>query len=94
VPDGLAVLLLDGVFEQVGRPPTGGDAADAGDLAAGPDRDDEPRVVEGERLQRRALQFGARLRATVSPSSNATCASGGSTCPVRASVAEARSSAA
>ena len=52
VPDGLAVLPLDGVFEQVGEPSAGGDVGDVGDPAAGPDRDDEPLVVEGERLQR------------------------------------------
>ena len=40
VPDGLAVLPLDGVYEQVGQPPPGGDAGDAGGPAAGPDRDD------------------------------------------------------
>jgi hypothetical protein len=33
VLDGLAVLPLDGVFEQVGQPPAGGDAGDAGDPA-------------------------------------------------------------
>ena len=76
VPDGLTVLPLDGVFEQVGQPPAAGDAGDVGDPAAGPDRDDEPLVVEGERLQRPALQLRVRLRATVSPSSSATCASG------------------
>ena len=37
VPDGLAVLPLDGVFEQVGQMPAGGDAGDVGDPAAGPD---------------------------------------------------------
>ena len=52
VPHGLAVLPLDGVFEQMGQPPAGGDAGDVGDPAAGPDGDDEPFVVEGERLQR------------------------------------------
>jgi hypothetical protein len=31
VPDGLAVLPLDGVFEQVGQSPAGGDAGDVGD---------------------------------------------------------------
>src|SRR6266699_1684558 len=36
----------------------------------------------------------SRLRATVSPSSSATCASGGSTCPVLGSTTEARSPAA
>ena len=38
-------------------PPAGGDAGDVGDTAAGPDRDDEPLVVECERLQRPALQL-------------------------------------
>jgi hypothetical protein len=37
VPDGLAVLPLDGVFEQVGQLPAGGDAGDVGYPAAGPD---------------------------------------------------------
>src|ERR1700732_2101341 len=39
---GLAVLPLDGVFEQVRQVPAGGDAGDVGDPVAGPDRDDEP----------------------------------------------------
>src|SRR5580693_3617982 len=83
MPDGLAVLPLDGVLEQVGCPPAGGDAGDVGDPAARPDRDDEPLVVEGERLQGPALQFRGQVAGHVSPSSSATCASGGSTCPVR-----------
>src|SRR5919202_5752178 len=65
VPDGLAVLPLDGVFEQGSQPPAGGDAGDVGGPAAGPDRDDEPRVAEGERLQLPALSSASRLRATV-----------------------------
>src|SRR6266851_717648 len=58
---GLAVLPLDGVFEQVGQMPAGGDAGDVGDSAAGTDRDDEPLVVEGERLQRPALQLRVQV---------------------------------
>jgi len=42
-------------------PPAAGDAGDAGDPAAGPDRDDEPLVVEGERLQRPALQLRVQV---------------------------------
>src|SRR6266496_5644849 len=61
VPDRLAVLPLDGVFEQVGQPPAAGDAGDVGDPAAGPDRDDEPLVVEGERLQRPAPQLRVQI---------------------------------
>src|SRR5499427_11137057 len=61
VLDGLAVLPLDGVLEQVGQVPAGGDAGDVGDGAAGPDRDDEPLVVEGERLQRPALQLRVQV---------------------------------
>src|SRR6266496_6673739 len=61
VRDGLAVLPLDGVFEQVGQPPAAGDAGDVGDPAAGPDRDDEPLVVEGERLQRPAPQLRVQI---------------------------------
>src|SRR5690349_10935593 len=45
VPDGLAVLPLDGVLEQVGQPAAGGEAGDVGDPATGPDRDDESLVV-------------------------------------------------
>jgi hypothetical protein len=51
----LAVLPLDGVFEQVGQLTAAGDAGDIGDPAAGAGRDDEPVVVEGERLERPAL---------------------------------------
>src|SRR5512133_3116848 len=54
VADGLAVLTLDGVFEQVGQLPAAGDAGDVGHPTAGTDRDDEPFVVEGERLERPA----------------------------------------
>src|SRR6266571_8942551 len=56
VPDGLAVLPLNGVFEQMGKLPAGGDAGYVGDPAAGPDRDHEPLVVEGERLRLLAPQ--------------------------------------
>jgi 2-polyprenyl-6-methoxyphenol hydroxylase-like FAD-dependent oxidoreductase len=61
VPDGLAVFPFDGVFEQVGKPPAGGDAGDVGDPAAGPDRDDEPLVVEGECLRRPAVQLRGQV---------------------------------
>src|SRR5215471_5260039 len=61
VLDGLAVLPLDGVFEQVGQVPAGGDAGDVGDGAAGPDGDDEPLVVEGERLQRPGIQLRVQV---------------------------------
>jgi hypothetical protein len=61
VPDGLAVLPLDGVLEQVGQPSASSDAGDVGDPAAGPDRDDEPLVVEGELLQRLALQLRVQI---------------------------------
>src|SRR6266568_5275105 len=61
VGDGLAVLPLDGVLEQVGQVPAGGDAGDVGDPAAGPDRDDEALVVEGERLQRPAVQLRVQV---------------------------------
>ena len=61
VPDGLAVLPLDRVFEQMGQLPAAGDAGDVGDPAAGPDRDDEPLVVEGERLQRPALELRVQV---------------------------------
>ena len=61
MPDGLAVLPLDGVLEQVGHVPAAGDAGDVGDPAAGPDRDDEPLVVEGERLQRLASQLRIQI---------------------------------
>jgi hypothetical protein len=73
--DGLALLPLDKVLEQVGQPPAAGDAGDVSNPAAGPDRDDEPLVMEGEHLQRPALQLRVQVRATVSPSSSATCAS-------------------
>src|SRR6516165_9702594 len=61
VPDGLAVFPLDGVFEQVSQVPAGGDAGDVGDPAAGPNRDDEPLVVEGEHLQRPAVQLRVQV---------------------------------
>ena len=54
VADGLAVLPLDGVFEQVGQLPAAGDAGDVGHPTACTDRDDETFVVEGERLERPA----------------------------------------
>ena len=50
--DGLTVLPLDEVLEQMSQPTAAGDAGNVGDPAAGADRDDEPLVVEGERLKR------------------------------------------
>src|SRR3954447_5786349 len=61
VPDGLAVLPLDGIFEHVGDAAAGGDAGDVGHPAARTDRDDEALVVEGEFLERSTLQFRVQV---------------------------------
>jgi hypothetical protein len=89
--DGLAVLPLDGVFEQVGEPSAAGDAAELGGAAVVADRDHQALVVEAEPLQWLAIQLGVEVAATVSASSRATWASGGSARPVRGSPTEARS---